>query len=101
MNTETMQAAPFMTSSPVTAAARFPCPTRSAWSLIPFKSALRSPVSCVPPSGVGIGGPRHRPLRCAMGADLARAAGEDVGMDQGRAVDGRGQIVLEAIGEME
>ena len=50
---------------------------------------------------VGIGGPGHRPLRRAVDADLAGAAGENVGMDQRRAVDGGGEIVLQAVGEME
>ncbi len=50
---------------------------------------------------VGIGGPGDRPLRRAVDADLARAAGENVGMDQGRAVDGGGEIFLQAVGEME
>ena len=53
-NTDSMQAAPVMTSSEVTGAARFSWPTRAAWSFSPRSSALRRPDSCVPPSGVGM-----------------------------------------------
>ena len=54
MNTDIMTPAPTMMSSLVTAAARLPWPTRSAWSFSPRRSAVRRPDSCVPPSGVGI-----------------------------------------------
>ena len=54
MNTESMQVAPAITSSLVTAAARLPWLVRSAWSLMLLVMALRSPDSWVPPSGVGM-----------------------------------------------
>src|SRR3974377_2272640 len=50
---------------------------------------------------VGIGGPAGGPLAGAMRADLAGAAGENVGMDEGGVCKRFGQIVLEPIGEME
>src|ERR1700745_2975328 len=50
---------------------------------------------------VGIGGPADGPLHCAVRADLAGAAGENVGMDEGGAGECFGQIVLESIGEMK
>ena len=52
-NTLSITAAPTMTSSEVTDAARLPWPTRSAWSFRPRSRALRMPDSWVPPSGVG------------------------------------------------
>jgi hypothetical protein len=54
MNTESIAAAPVMTSSLVTGAARLPWPTRSPWSLRARKSAVRKPDSWVPPSAVGM-----------------------------------------------
>src|SRR3974377_2392863 len=50
---------------------------------------------------VGIGGPAGGPLHGAMRADLAGAAGENVGMDEGGPGERFGQIVLEPISEME
>ena len=50
---------------------------------------------------VGVGGPGHRPLRGAMRAGLAGAAGEDVGMDQRRVLQRLGEIVLQPFLEME
>jgi len=49
-----MQAAPAIMSSLVTGPARLPWLVRSAWSLMPRVSALRSPDSWVPPSAVGM-----------------------------------------------
>ena len=106
MNTDTMQAAPVITSSPVTAAARLPWPMRSAWSLMPLQQRAaqaglvgaavrrRDGIAIGREEAVAVGGPGHRPLRPAMDADLAGAAGEDVGMDQRRAVDRGRQISL-------
>src|SRR3974377_1382727 len=50
---------------------------------------------------VGIGGPAGGPLHRAMRADLAGAAGENVGMDEGGVCKRFVQIVLEPIGKME
>ena len=50
---------------------------------------------------VGVGGPGHRPLRRAVRAGLAGAAGENVGMHQRRAGQRFRQIILQAVGEMK
>ena len=113
MNTESMQPAPTITSSLVIAAARLPWPMRSAWSFRPRSSAVRKPdfvraavgrrngVAVGVEEAVGVGGPGDRPLRAAMRPGLAGAAGEDVGMHQRRAVQRRGEIVLQPFLEME
>ena len=54
MNTDSIEAQVAMTSSVVTAVMRFAWPTRSACSRKPRSSAMRMPLSCVPPSGVGM-----------------------------------------------
>ncbi len=50
---------------------------------------------------VGVRGPRHRPFAGAMGAVAARLAGEDVRMHQGVGMNGGGEIILQAAGEVE
>ena len=50
---------------------------------------------------VGVGGPGHRPFAGAVGADPAGFAGEDIRMHQGVGMNGRGQIILQAAGEMK
>ncbi len=50
---------------------------------------------------VGVGGPRHRPLRSSVRAGLAGAAGENVGMYEGGVGERFRQIILQAIGEMK
>jgi hypothetical protein len=50
---------------------------------------------------VGIRRPTDRPLRAAMGADLAGAAGENIRMHQSGAGERLGEIILQAVGEME
>ena len=50
---------------------------------------------------VGVGGPGDRPLHRAMGADFAVRAGKDVRMHQRRILELVGQIVLQALLEME
>ena len=50
---------------------------------------------------VGVTRPGDRPLRAAMHAGLAGAAGENIGMNQRGAVDRGREILPEPIGEME
>ena len=50
---------------------------------------------------VGVGGPGDRPFDRAVTAGLADAAGENVGMHQRRAFEVGGEIILQAVGEME
>ncbi|MBA7621943.1 hypothetical protein ES703_29313 [subsurface metagenome] len=50
---------------------------------------------------VGIGGPRDGPFAGAMRAVAAGLAGEDVGMHQRVGVNGGGEIILQAAGEVE
>ena len=112
-NTESITAAPTMTSSEVMGAARLPWPMRSAWSFRPRSIALRMPdfvgaavrrrhrVAIGGEEAVGVRGPGHRPFAGAMGAVAAGFAGEDIRMHQRVGVDGGGEIVLQAAGEVE
>ncbi len=54
MNTDSMAAQVAITSSVVIAPARLDWPMRSAWSFSARSSAMRRPLLCAPPSGVGI-----------------------------------------------
>ena len=105
--------APTITSSLVIGAARLPWPMRSAWSFRPRSSAVRRPglvgaavrrrdgVAVGVEEAVGVGGPSHRPLRAAVLADLAGAAGEDVGVDERRVLQRLGEIIAQALREVE